>query len=147
MEQIKERGRMLLLSRREKRMGKEEWREISREREGSVPAPGHLGSHSPSLPTGGKWKLLPGREAVTKGASARCGVRCLPPPSLGNSPPEPPLLPHTAQTPAPSGGRRWLGRSPCHPGDARRPQPGTRAPAPQHVHSRPLLTPLIPLSG
>lgn len=65
---------MLLLSRRGKRMGKEEWREISRQREGSVPAPGHLGSHSPSLPTGGKWKLLPGREAVTKGASARCGA-------------------------------------------------------------------------
>lgn len=73
---------MLLLSRREKWMGKEEWRETSRQREDNVPAPGHLGSPSPSLPTGEKWKLLPGREAMTSRASAPCGVRCLPPPIL-----------------------------------------------------------------
>lgn len=84
-------------------MGKEEWREISRQREGNVRAPGHLGS-PPLLPTGGKWKLLPGREAMTSGASAQYGVRCLPPPSEGNSPLEPPLLTHRAQTPAP---QRW----------------------------------------
>lgn len=94
---------MLLFSRRGKWMGKEEWREISRQREGKVPAPGHSGS-PPSLPAGGKWKLLPGREAVTSGASAPCGVGCLPPPFEGNRPPEPPFLMHRAQTPAP---QRW----------------------------------------
>lgn len=105
---------MLLLSRRGKRMGKEEWRESSRQREDNVPAPGHLGSPSSSLPTGEKWKLLPGREAMTSRASAPCGVRCLPPPILreqfaGASSPhaEPRPLP-------PSGGRRWLARGPCH---------------------------------
>lgn len=146
LEQIKERGGMLLFSRRGKWMGKEEWREISRQREGNVPAPGHWGS-PPSLPTGGKWKLLPGREAMTSGASAPCGCGAsLPLPkgtvrrSLLSSRTQPRPLPH-------SGGRRWLARGPCHPGDARRPQPGPRPPDPPHVHSRPLLTPLIPLSG
>lgn len=81
LEQIKERRGMLLLSRRGKWMGKEEWREISKQREGNVPAPGYLGSPSPSLPTGEKWKLQPGREAMTSGASALCGVQGAVPPS------------------------------------------------------------------
>lgn len=72
---------MLLLSWRGKWMEREEWRKISRQREGNVPASVPLGSPSPSLPTGEKWKLLPGREAMTSPASAPCRVRGALPPS------------------------------------------------------------------
>lgn len=126
---------MLLFSRKGK------WREISRQREGKVPAPGHSGS-PPSLPVGGKWKLLPGREAVTSGASAPCGVGCLPPPFEGNRPPEPPFLTHRAHRPLPhSGGRRWLACGPCQPRRCQktpalspRPDPAARPlPPPPHT--------------
>lgn len=122
-------------------MGKKEWREISRQREGSVPAPGHLGSPPPLLPTGGKWKLLPGREAMTSEASARCGVQCLPPPSSGNSPPKPPLLPHRAQTPAPQlrqavARQRSLSPRRCQKTPARSQSPGpTARPLPPPPHT------------
>lgn len=87
--------------------------------------------------------------ALSNDQRGKCTVRGAVPPSpfrreqsAGAS------FPHAQNRPLPhSGGRRWLARGPCHPSDARRPQPGPRAPAPPHLHSCPLLTPLIPLSG
>lgn len=125
---------------------------LKAKREGNVPAPGHLGSPSPSLPNGGKRKLLPGREAMTSRANEPCGVRgagcgAFPPPSSGNRTPEPLLLTHRAQTPAPQRRQAVARPRSLSPSRCQQTQPGPRAPAQPHVHSRPLLTPLIPLSG
>lgn len=126
-----------MFSRRGKWMGKEEWREISRQRESNVPAAGHLGSPSPSLPTREKWKLLPAVEAMTRGASAQSGERCLPPPSSGNGLPEPPLLTPRAQTLVPQRSKAVARPRSLSPRRCQTTQAGPRALAPPHFHSRP----------
>lgn len=123
-------------------MGKEERREISRQREGKVSAPGHSGSRAPPLPTAEKWKLLPGREAMSSGASAPCGAQGAAPPSSapGSRAARRSLL-HSRTEPGPrppGGGGRRPGRGPCHPGDAPRPPPGPLASA---AAARPLPAP------
>lgn len=131
---------MLLSRRRGTRMGKEERREISRRREGTVPAPGPSGSPSPPLPTAEKRQLPPGREAMPSGARAPSGVQ-------GAAPPSPILrrsllCSRTEPRPRPpGGGRRRLARGPCHPGDATRPQSDPLVPAPA---ARPLPAPPHP---
>lgn len=108
-------------------------------RAASVPAPGHLGSPPPPLPTGEEWKLVPGRAAMASGASAPCGARGAVPASL------PPILKTrsagAASTPARSpdlgppcrGRRRPAPRGPCHPGAARRPPAWSPRPGPRRA--------------
>lgn len=71
-----------------------------------------------------------------------------PSPILGEQPLEPSLLQHRAQTPCTpaeaGGGSPVVPVTQAMPED---PSPIPEPPAPPHVHSHPLLTPLIPLSG
>lgn len=147
-EHSKGRGGTLLSSRRGTRTGREERREISRRREGTVPAPGPSGSPPPPLPTAEKRQLPPGREAMPSGARAPSGVQGAAPPSpiLRDGPPEPPPLPPGAQTPAPrrrpaaAARPRPLSPRRCHQTPARSPRPGpgrTSPPGPSsHLSSR-----------